>query len=76
MIYGGFSRRRKMCPFKRRNVKEIDFKDLNTLRNFITEDRQNCASRITGVSAKYQRMLSLAIKRARFLALLPYTDRH
>jgi small subunit ribosomal protein S18 len=71
-----FPRRRKECPFKRRGVKSIDHKDVATLKNFVTETGKILPSRITGVSPKYQRMLSLAIKRARFLGLLPYCDRH
>ncbi len=71
-----FFRRRKYCRFTAEGVKEIDYKDLNTLRSFITETGKIVPSRITGTSARYQRQLAAAIKRARFLALLPYTDRH
>ncbi|KAB7628363.1 30S ribosomal protein S18 [Alkalilimnicola sp. S0819] len=71
-----FFRRRKFCRFTAEGVKEIDYKDLNTLRNYITETGKIVPSRITGTSARYQRQLARAIKRARFLALLPYTDRH
>jgi small subunit ribosomal protein S18 len=71
-----FFRRRKYCRFTAEGVKEIDYKDLNTLRNYITETGKIVPSRITGTSARYQRQLSAAIKRARYLALLPYTDRH
>ncbi|MDZ7810598.1 MAG: 30S ribosomal protein S18 [Arhodomonas sp.] len=72
-----FFRRRKYCRFTAEGVKEIDYKDLNTLRNYITETGKIVPSRITGTSrASYQRQLARAIKRARFLALLPYTDRH
>ena len=71
-----FFRRRKYCRFTAEGVKEIDYKDLNTLRNYVTETGKVVPSRITGTSAKYQRQLARAIKRARFLALLPYTDRH
>ncbi len=73
---GRFFRRRKYCKFTAEGVKEIDYKDLNTLRNYVTETGKVVPSRITGTNAKYQRQLSSAIKRARFLALLPYTDRH
>ncbi len=69
-------RRRKYCRFTAEGVKEIDYKDLNTLRNYITETGKIVPSRITGTSARYQRQLAAAIKRARYLALLPYTDRH
>jgi len=71
-----FYRRRKFCRFTADNVKEIDYKDLDTLKNYITETGKIVPSRITGTKAKYQRQLSTAIKRARFLALLPYTDGH
>ena len=71
-----YFRRRKFCRFTAEGVTEIDYKDLNTLKNYITETGKIVPSRITGTSAKYQRQLSTAIKRARFLALLPYTDSH
>lgn len=71
-----FFRRRKYCRFTAEGVKEIDYKDLQTLKNYITESGKIVPSRITGTKAKYQRQLATAIKRARFLALLPYTDRH
>ena len=71
-----FFRRRKFCRFTAEGVKEIDYKDLSTLRNYVTESGKIVPSRITGTSAKYQRQLARAIKRARFLALLPYTDLH
>lgn len=69
-------RRRKYCRFTAEGVKEIDYKDLNTLKNYITETGKIVPSRITGTSAKYQRQLARAIKRARYLALLPYCDCH
>ena len=71
-----FFRRRKFCRFTAEDVKEIDYKDLNTLKAYVSETGKIVPSRITGTKAKYQRQLSTAIKRARFLALLPYTDRH
>ncbi len=71
-----FFRRRKYCRFTAEGIKEIDYKDLNTLRNYVTETGKIVPSRITGTSARYQRQLAAAIKRARYLALLPYTDRH
>jgi len=71
-----FFRRRKFCRFTAEGVKEIDYKDLETLRQYITETGKIVPSRITGTQANYQRQLALAIKRARFLALLPYTDKH
>lgn len=71
-----FFRRKKFCRFTAEGVKEIDYKDLNTLRNYVTESGKIVPSRITGTSARYQRQLSTAIKRARYLALLPYSDSH
>ncbi|AGA34896.1 SSU ribosomal protein S18p [Thioalkalivibrio nitratireducens DSM 14787] len=69
-----FSRRRKYCRFTAEGIEYIDYKDLNLLRNFITETGKIVPSRVTGTSARYQRQLATAVKRARFLALLPYTD--
>ena len=69
-------RRRKFCRFTAENVKEIDYKDHNTLKAYISETGKIVPSRITGTKARYQRQLATAIKRARFLALLPYTDSH
>lgn len=69
-------RRKKMCYFSANNIKEIDYKDINTLRKFIMENGKIVPNRITGTKAHYQRALAAAIKRARFLALLPYCDRH
>jgi small subunit ribosomal protein S18 len=71
-----FSRRRKFCRFTAEDVKQIDYKDLGTLKQYITETGKIVPSRITGTKAFYQRQLSSAIKRARYLALLPYTDQH
>ena len=71
-----FFRRRKFCKFTAENVVEIDYKDLNTLRQNLTENGKIVPSRITGTKARYQRQLSVAIKRARFLALLPFCDNH
>ena len=71
-----FFRRRKFCRFKAEGVKQIDYKDVVTLKAYITENGKIVPSRITGTSAKYQRQLGTAIKRARYLALLPYTDSH
>jgi small subunit ribosomal protein S18 len=71
-----FFRRRKFCRFTAEKVKEIDYKDLNTLRQYVTENGKIVPSRITGTKARYQRQLAVAVKRARFLALLPYTDNH
>jgi small subunit ribosomal protein S18 len=71
-----YFRRRRFCPLTADDVKEIDYKDLETLRNYVTETGKIVPSRITGTKANYQRQLATAIKRARFLALLPYTDKH
>ncbi|MCZ6516096.1 MAG: 30S ribosomal protein S18 [Gammaproteobacteria bacterium] len=71
-----YFRRRKYCRFTADGVKEIDYKDLDTLRNYITETGKIVPSRITGTKSHYQRQLATAVKRARYLALLPYTDKH
>jgi small subunit ribosomal protein S18 len=71
-----FFRRRKYCRFTVEGIKQIDYKDLKLLKDFVMENGKIVPSRITGTSAKYQRQLSTAIKRARYLALLPYTDQH
>ena len=71
-----FFRRRKFCRFTAEGVDKIDYKDLDTLKAYITETGKIVPSRITGTKARYQRQLSQAIKRARLLALLPYTDQH
>ena len=71
-----FFRRRKFCKCTAEGIKEIDYKDLDTLKQYITETGKIVPSRITGTKAKYQRQLATAVKRARFLALLPYTDSH
>lgn len=71
-----YFRRRKFCKFTAEGVKEIDYKDLNTLRQNLTENGKIVPSRISGTKVRYQRQLSIAVKRARFLALLPYCDAH
>ncbi len=71
-----FFRRRKFCRFTAEGVKQIDYKDLETLKAYVTETGKIVPSRITGTKAKYQRQLATAVKRARYLALLPYTDSH
>ncbi len=71
-----FFRRRKFCKFTADGVVEVDYKDLNTLRQNLTETGKIVPSRITGTKARFQRQLATAIKRARFLALLPYCDNH
>ena len=70
-----FFRRRKSCPFSGPNAPKIDYKDVKLLQRFVSERGKIVPSRITAVSAKKQRELSQAIKRARFLGLLPYAMR-
>ena len=71
-----FVRRRKFCKFTAEGIKEIDYKDLDILKGFVSESGIIVPSRITGTKSRYQRQLSEAIKRARYIALLPYTDSH
>lgn len=71
-----YFRRRKFCRFTSEGVKQIDYKDISTLKNYVTETGKIVPSRITGTKARYQRQLASAIKRARYLALLPYCDAH
>jgi small subunit ribosomal protein S18 len=71
-----FFRRRKFCRFTSEGTKLIDYKDLDTLKAYISETGKIVPSRITGTKARYQRQLSAAVKRARYVALLPYTDSH
>jgi small subunit ribosomal protein S18 len=67
-----FFRRRKSCPFSGKNTPKIDYKDVKLLSRYVSERGKIVPSRITAVSAKKQRLLARAIKRARYLALLPY----
>jgi small subunit ribosomal protein S18 len=69
-------RRRKFCRFTAEKVEWVDYKAVDVLKDFINENGRIIPARITGTSAGYQRQLSTAIKRARFLALMPYTDLH
>jgi small subunit ribosomal protein S18 len=69
-------KRRKFCRFTAEKIEWIDYKDLDILRDFIGENGKIIPARITGTKARFQRQLGTAIERARFLALLPYTDRH
>ncbi len=71
-----FFRRRKSCPFSAKDAPRIDYKDIEVLKDFINENGKIIPARITGTSSGFQRQLSEAIKRARYLALLPYTDLH
>lgn len=65
-------RRRKVCYFTANKIEKIDFKDVDLLRKFVTDRGKILPRRVTGTSAKYQRMLAIAIKRARHMALLPF----
>ncbi|MEK9720080.1 MAG: 30S ribosomal protein S18 [Quisquiliibacterium sp.] len=69
-------KRKKFCRFTAEKVEQIDYKDVDTLKDFITETGKIIPARLTGTKARYQRQLQDAIKRARFLALLPFTDNH
>ena len=76
---GGSSRnfrRRRYCKFTAEKVTEIDYKDINTLKANVAENGKIVPSRISGTRARFQRQLATAVKRARFLALLPYSDSH
>ena len=72
----GLFKRRKFCRFTAEKVEQIDYKDVDVLKEFIQENAKIMPARLTGTKAGYQRQLGTAIKRARFLALLPYTDNH
>ena len=69
-------KRKKFCRFTAEKVEWIDYKDVEILKDFITENGKIMPARITGTKTGYQRQLSTAIKRARYLALMPYTDLH
>ena len=69
-------KRRRYCRFSAEDIKEVDYKDVGLLKDFINENGRIIPARITGTKARYQRQLSVAVKRARFLALLHYTDLH
>ena len=69
-------KRRRYCRFSAEGIKEVDYKDIDLLKDFSTENGKLIPARITGTKSKYQRQLGTAVKRARFLALLPYTDKH
>lgn len=71
-----FFRRKKYCRFTAENIAHIDYKDLELLKAYVTETGKIVPSRITGTSARYQRQLATAVKRARYLSLLPYSDHH
>ena len=69
-------RRKRFCRFTVTGVEQIDYKDIDTLRDFISENGKIIPARLTGTRAIYQRQLNTAIKRARFLAMVPYSDQH
>lgn len=71
-----FFRKKRSCRFTAEGFTEIDYKDLNTLKQNVAENGKIVPSRITGTRSRFQRQLSTAVKRARYLALLPYTDKH
>jgi len=71
-----YFRRKRFCKFTAEGVDQIDYKDLETLNEYVTETGKIVPSRVTGTKARYQRQLATAVKRARFLALLPYSDQH
>ena len=69
-------KRKKFCRFTVANVEHVDYKDVDTLKDFVQENGKIMPARLTGTRAHYQRQVDTAIKRARYLALLPYTDLH
>lgn len=71
-----YDNRKRFCKFTSLGIEEIDYKDIKLLKEFITETGKIMPARVTGTSAKYQRQLTRAIKRARHLSLLPYVDSH
>lgn len=71
-----YFRRKRFCKFTADGIDSVDYKDLELLKAYISESGKIVPARITGTKAKYQRQLTRAIKRARFLALMPYTDSH
>ena len=70
------SRKARYCRFTQAEAKDIDYKDVELLKEFITDNGKIVPCRITGIRPYYQRKLNRAIKRARFLSLLPYCDTH
>jgi small subunit ribosomal protein S18 len=71
-----FIRRKKFCRFTAEGITEIDYKDIGLLKGFVSETGRIIPSRNTGTKARYQRQLATAVKHARYLALLPFTDSH
>jgi len=71
-----YFKRKRFCRFTAEGINEIDYKDLSILKNYVSESGKIIPSRISGTKTRYQRQLSTAIKRARYLALIPYSDAH
>ncbi|MEC7875174.1 MAG: 30S ribosomal protein S18 [Pseudomonadota bacterium] len=71
-----YFKRKRFCRFTAEGIDEIDYKDLNTLKNYVSESGKIMPSRISGTKTRYQRQLTTAIKRARYLALMHYSDAH
>jgi small subunit ribosomal protein S18 len=71
-----YFRRKRYCKFTAEGITEVDYKDIELLKGFITESGKIVPARITGTKPKYQRQLTRAIKISRYLALMPYTDSH
>ena len=69
-------KRKRFCRFTAAGVEEIDYKDVDTLRDFVSENGKIIPARLTGTRAIFQRQINTAVKRARFLAMLPYSDQH
>jgi small subunit ribosomal protein S18 len=69
-------KRKRFCRFTVAKVEEVDYKDVDVLRDFIAENGKIIPARLTGTRAIYQRQVTTAIKRARFLGMLPYSDQH
>jgi|TARA_B100001540_G_scaffold35794_1_gene31750 small subunit ribosomal protein S18 len=71
-----YFKRKRFCRFTAEGVEEIDYKDINTLKSYVSESGKIIPSRISGTKTRYQRQLATAVKRARYLALIPYSDAH
>jgi len=71
-----YFRRKRYCKFTAEGITSVDYKDIELLKGFVTESGKIVPARITGTKAKYQRQLTKAVKVARYLALMPYTDSH
>ena len=73
---GPGSGRRKSCPYCKDKIEQVDYKDVATLRRFVSERGKIRSRRISGACRRHQNQLATAVKRARYLALIPYTDNH